>query len=257
MRQPLGRPRRLLLGFGLALLIPLLVAGAYVTVALLQGTRQYDFSRTTVAPMSLSVHGDNAAVTLDRSSDDKIHVAATGSYTSNAPTVRLSNTAAGLTLTTRCSASLMQRCHLRLRVSMPAATPVSVQSNNASITASGLTGPLQLHSTNGAVHVTGGVGALDLRSTSGSIDGTGLQSTSAVVSTINGDLRLVFADAPVSVDANTTNGQVTVQLPGAASYAVDADTVNGDRQVSVPVDPASTHHISAHSVNGSVTVEAL
>lgn len=225
MGQPLGRPRRLVLGVGLVLLVPLLLAGAYLTVALLQGTRHYDFSRTSAAATALNVHGDNTAVSLDRSPDEKIHVVATGSYTGKAPTVRLSDTASGITVTARCSSSLVQRCTLRLRVSMPAATPVSVQNDDGSITASGLTGSLQLHSTNGGLHVTGGVGALDLRTVNGSIDGTSLRSASTVVSTFNGDLRLTFSDVPSSVEADTTNGQVTVQLPGTEFYSVDADTV--------------------------------
>ncbi len=256
MRQQLSASRRLVLGIGLTILVPLLVAGGYVTVAVLQASQHYAYSKSTVAPASLNVQAANTAVTLSRSSDGQIHLTGSGSYTSKAPSIRLRSTAGGLTVASECESSLVRRCRLHLQLSVPTSTAVAVHDDNGSITAAGLTGSLQLHSTNGGVRVDDALGPLDLRSTNGSVQCTGLRSTSVAASTTNGQVRLTFIDAPLTVDASTTNGEVTVRLPAGESYSVDADTVNGDRTVSVPVDVASTHRVRAHSVNGSVTVEA-
>jgi DUF4097 and DUF4098 domain-containing protein YvlB len=76
------------------------------------------------------------------------------------------------------------------------------------------------------------------------------------VVTTNGGVDLRFAQAPDQVQANTTNGSVTVRLPDTEAYRVDAQTVNGrvDTQ-NVATDPDSQHTITVETVNGGVTVE--
>jgi hypothetical protein len=116
---------------------------------------------------------------------------------------------------------------------------------------------LQVRSQDGSVRVTGLDGPLDLSSSNGSITADNLGSTDVQAGSSNGSLRLVFAVEPRHVQANSSNGSVTVSVPPVSGpYRVDAHSSNGTTRLDVRTDPQSDRLIVAHSSNGSVTVRA-
>jgi len=106
----------------------------------------------------------------------------------------------------------------------------------------------------GGVDVEDLSGDLRVTTTAGSIDASGLRSRNVDARTEAGKVTLAHQVAPAQTSARTDAGEVTVRLPGSASYAVDATTDAGDRKVSVTVDPGSAHRVTASTQAGDITV---
>lgn len=143
-------------------------------------------------------------------------------------------------------------------VEVPAAVAVTVTARDAGIDASGLTGNLDLTTVNGDVTVeeSGGTHAVvALTTRNGSVRGSGLRAARLGATTVNGDVVLACADAPGSVDADTTNGSVRLSVPHPSpAYAVTTATSNGHAYVTLPTTTGSTrHHLDLRTVNGDVT----
>ncbi|WEO76309.1 DUF4097 family beta strand repeat-containing protein [Cryobacterium sp. SO2] len=216
--------------------------------------------RATGSPgTNLSVQIPNAAVTLEPSTDDSVHVRMTGSFFGTEPTLTV-RTEGGVTeVRGGCEAQLFSRCAISVAVQLPRVLPVTVVGENGRIAASGLTGRVTLTTTNGAIETEGTVGRVDLQTTNGDIRVRDATSKSVAAATTNGSVELTFADAPDSVDAGSTNGSITVRVPVAGvSYLVSARTTNGTvNSDAVPSDSTSRRSITAQTTNGGITVEAI
>ncbi|WP_166787953.1 DUF4097 family beta strand repeat-containing protein [Cryobacterium adonitolivorans] len=208
---------------------------------------------------SLSVKLPNAAIILEPSADDEVHVRMTGSYFGNEPTLS-ARTDGGVTeVRGGCRAQLFSRCSVTVTVQLPKALPVTAAGENGRIAASGLTGRVTLTTTNGAVETDGTVGPVDLQSTNGNIRVTDAVSKTVSTSTTNGSVALQFIDAPETIDAGSTNGEITVRVPvGGVTYRITAQTTNGTvTDDTVPSDSTSRRSITARTTNGSITIEAV
>ena len=106
----------------------------------------------------------------------------------------------------------------------------------------------------GAATLTGLAGQLTLTSSTGSINATGLTSRAVTTQAGAGTITLAFTTPPMTVDAQTQVGSVSIQLPAHAAYAVDAKGQIGTLNVTVQQDSSSAHRIRARSQVGSVTV---
>jgi hypothetical protein len=146
-------------------------------------------------------------------------------------------------------------CSVDYRIELPAGMAVDIATDNGSIDAVDVLGPLTLDSDNGSIEVRGAAGALRTTSDNGSIDATGIRSADVYARSDNGSIDLVLADPPRSVDVQTDNGSVEVVVPEKTEgYAVTVETDNGDAVNEVRSDPASARTIVARSDNGDVTV---
>lgn len=108
---------------------------------------------------------------------------------------------------------------------------------------------------NGEIRVDGLGGDADLRTSNGAISGAGLGGSHVRAATSNGAVRLVFAAAPLAVEATTANGGITLALPrDGTSYRIDAGSRNGNVDSQVEADPASPRSVVARAGNGGVRI---
>lgn len=207
---------------------------------------------------SLSVQIPNAAMSLEASPDEAVHVRMTGSFFGTEPTLTLQTDGGVTEVRGGCRNQLFSRCALTVVVQLPRALPVTVVGENGRVTASGLTGRVTLSTTNGAIETDGTVGQVDLQTTNGDIRVLAATSKAVSTTTTNGSVELSFADAPDAVVARSTNGSITVRVPvSGVSYLVTAQTTNGTVNTdSVPSDSTSRRSIAAQTTNGAITVEA-
>jgi len=246
----------------LYILVPIVGLGLLIAAfvfALSGRSGPVDLRADLAAGTSLSVQVPNAAISLEPSSDDQVHVRMAGSFFGNKPTLDVTTTGGVTEVRGGCRPQIFSRCAITVAVQLPRSLPVTVTGQNGRITASALTGRVDLSTTNGAIETDGTVGRVTMQTTNGDIRQSGATSKIVAAVTTNGSVTLEFADAPYSVDASSTNGAVTVRVPvDGVSYLVSARTTNGAVNTdAVPSDSTSRRSITAETTNGAVTVEAL
>ncbi|HYI33244.1 MAG TPA: DUF4097 family beta strand repeat-containing protein [Glaciibacter sp.] len=199
----------------------------------------------------------NASMEFGPSEDDLVHVIVTGSYFGPEPTIDALTSGDVTTVRGSCREEWFNRCSLRITVALPESLPLSADGRNGRISAVGLTGALELETTNGGIDARTVRGDLDLRTTNGGIRVEDSRSADVTASTTNGNVDLYFTQAPQTVDAESTNGPVTVRVPDdGEEYFVAADTTNGTVDTdTVPSDRRAEREITAETTNGNVTVE--
>ena len=129
-------------------------------------------------------------------------------------------------------------------VDLPPGAALDLRTSNGAVTTTGVTGAVDARTSNGAVSLAGLESGATVRTTNGAveIDGTGLldvQTTNGRVSirgtgatlavrTSNGDVSFegTFSDALQSL--STTNDTIAVRLPAAAGFSLDARTTNAE-----------------------------
>ncbi|HEY7334816.1 MAG TPA: DUF4097 family beta strand repeat-containing protein [Bryobacteraceae bacterium] len=123
-----------------------------------------------------------------------------------------------------------------------------ISSSNGAIHADSIDGPARLHTSNGAIRGYGITGMLDLQTSNGAIDLTDLSSPTTA-HTSNGSVSLSF-DQIREVHASTSNGRITLRLPGTPDASINARTSNGSIHSEFDV---TTHGlISKHRLEGTV-----
>lgn len=198
-------------------------------------------------------------------------ITATPSYQHAAP--RLSYQIAGGTLAVIATCpNVQQNCSVALGLRVPAGVPVSAHTDQGDVQVTGFSarvrasadqGKVTLSRISGAVTAGSQQGSIALRSITGSvtaqtaqgsITGQGLRVSTARFGTDEGSVQVSFAAAPDAVTATSQVGQVTLTVPGSASYRVSASSQLGTTSVRVPQSASSAHRITASSQVGSVTV---
>ena len=87
------------------------------------------------------------------------------------------------------------------------------------------------------------------------IEATGLRGDVIHADSVNGAVRLSFAEAPSEVRADSSDGEVELVVPDDdATYRVYVDNIVGSIDTAVRTDPRSTRTIEATTDNGSITV---
>jgi hypothetical protein len=109
---------------------------------------------------------------------------------------------------------------------VPRGTALELRSSNGSVTVTGQAGDVTINTSNGKIEVDGGTGRLRLDTSNGSI---GVDATNAVVAaqTSNGSITFNGSLAQGDQSFRTSNGRITLTLPGSASFKLDAETSNG------------------------------
>ncbi|TWV33476.1 DUF4097 family beta strand repeat protein [Streptomyces misionensis] len=144
-------------------------------------------------------------------------------------------------------------------VRVPSGVTLTVRARDAGIDVSQVRGELSLSTVNGDVTVQDSGtnrGRLHLVTRNGSIRATGLAARGVGAETVDGDVDLLCATSPDTLDGVTRNGSVRVTLPAdAPPYATDAGTTNGRSTVDVPAAAGDhRHRLTLRTVNGDTEV---
>jgi putative adhesin len=137
----------------------------------------------------------------------------------------------------RCPTTLMGRCRVDYRVTVPDNLPIEVRTGSGSVEVSDYRGTAMLTTGSGDIQVAGFCGfSLDARAGSG-------------------DVHAHTACAPPKLSLRANSGSVTAQVP-AGTYEMDAESASGSEKVSgVKATEQSPFAITALSGSGDVTVE--
>ncbi|MDQ0308921.1 hypothetical protein J2S46_003477 [Kitasatospora herbaricolor] len=127
-------------------------------------------------------------------------------------------------------------CGVGYDIEVPAGTVVRVANETGSVALSGL----------GA--------EVDVRTGTGDVEATGLTSPTVRLEARTGGVSARFSTGPLSVRADTSTGDVRVEVPPEGTYAVEAATRTGDLKVGVARDDAAARRITARTRTGNVTV---
>ena len=163
-----------------------------------------------------------------------------------------------LMLDAECRGRFSSHCEVHLVIFVPAGVDVDAASRGGSVRADGLDAGLLLRSSGGSITVVGSGPVLDLSSSGGSVNVEAGRATDVKVRSSGGSVRVRSAVVPDTVDARSSGGSVTVEVPdGPTAYRVDASSSGGSSRTQVRTDPTSARRITANSSGGSVTVRYL
>lgn len=241
---------------------------AQLHASMLTVTRHWTVPAASLRAVTVTTTSGQVTITGDAGSSATI--TATPRYRGSAPSVTSRVAGGTLTITARCPRE--PQCQASLTLHVPARLAVHARSDQGNVQLTGLTGGavattdqgnMTLTHLSGLVTATTDQGDIDLTAVSGSvtartsqgkISGVGLSTTSATLSSEQGDVDAVFRVAPRLVAASTQEGSVYLRLPSTVAYHVIASTQLGGRSVSVPQSAGSAHVVKASTQLGSVTV---
>ncbi|MEV4339945.1 DUF4097 family beta strand repeat-containing protein [Streptomyces sp. NPDC049590] len=106
----------------------------------------------------------------------------------------------------------------------------------------------------GSIVVKNLAGSVEAHTTGGSLRADELAGKSLVARVSGGGMTGNFTQAPDKVDVDTNGGNVSVNVPSTASYAVDAKSTGGKSKVAVTTDSGSAHTIKLRTVGGDVSL---
>jgi hypothetical protein len=191
-------------------------------------------SYTVSSPVStLQVNDGKGSITVIGSQRSTISVSERVWYPSRPATMVRNLTGKTMTLQEWTCSGL---CLVSYYVQVPRGLDVSVQSGG---------GPIRLSSLSGSVTAEG----------TGAITADGLSSKAAGLVSLGGPINAVFTAAPATVHASSADGNITIHLPGTASYQVNIPPWRqGPSSVTVRQSSSSGHVIDVGSDAGAVTV---
>lgn len=146
------------------------------------------------------------------------------------------------------------RCGVTYTLQVPEHVAVQARTSTGDITVSDIQGALQLTTSSGDIRVTGAGNELRLHSTTGDIVASAIISPIVDASTGAGDIRLTLANAPQSISARTSTGDILIVVPPGPSYKVEADTRVGDERIAVRNDTWADRFIVARTSTGDIDV---
>jgi hypothetical protein len=271
-RVPLRPARRWVLGIGAVLSLAAILWGVLLMINLLGRTTETTTTTLGSTRPLLVVSSSGGSVKVGGADVRDVRVTTTLQYGLSKPKVTQVADTDGITLDISCPWwSLV--CSTSYDIVVPRGFEVRADSSGGSIAARDLTGRLEARSSGGSIsadNLSGGVradssggsvtvtgvdGPVDLHSSGGSVTGTDLHGGEATADSSGGGVRLVFAEPPDRVSADSSGGSVTIALPRVeGAYDVDASASGGSSAVSVPTEPTSERKITARSSGGSVRI---
>ncbi|TDO51381.1 putative adhesin [Kribbella sp. VKM Ac-2527] len=242
--------------YGIAISVALILGGGYWALTSLteeakatQGTYPVQGTSFTIESSSADLEvrsGDVREVTVDRKFERNVF-GSDPKETYQDGRLQVQDTSCGF-LSFGCDTSYV--------VTVPRNVKVTVESTSGDLKASDLPAGASLKTTSGNIDASNVGGQLSLDSTSGDVEARDLTASEVSANATSGGIELTFQDAPTTVSAEASSGDVTVLLPGGTqAYKVDADTSSGDESINVKMDPAATNTIKANTSSGDVTIE--
>jgi hypothetical protein len=244
--------------YGIAISVALILGGAYwALTGLTEGTKNSQTSYPVqggsllVKGGSATVEvrpGDGTEVKIDRQSERNVF--------GSDPKEKYDGSEGKLELDSGGCGFLSFGCKTTYVLTVPRDLKLTVESSSGDMTVSGIEGATELKSSSGDIEVHDVGGPLDLKSNSGELEADGLSATSVTAHSSSGSTSLDFTEAPQTVEAKTSSGDVSIRLPsGAEAYKVDTDTSSGDESANVKIDPNAGRTITAKTSSGDVSIE--
>lgn len=241
------------------------VAGAALTaftlaagsVSVWSWLARQDQSHRTVydrPPTALTIDLASGDVTIVAGPPDRVTVARRLTWSYGQPQAQESWQGSTLIVKASCERRRLPGCAVDYSIETPPATTIRVRTADGAITVQDLTGELDLGTRAGAVRVGNSEGRLRVYSGDGDITGTGLRSPDVAAQADNGGVDLAFTAAPTMVRALLSNGDVTVAVPLADAYKVNASNRSGGRAITVREDTGSPRVIDVETRDGGVRV---
>ncbi|MFB6719490.1 DUF4097 domain-containing protein [Kribbella sp. NPDC056345] len=144
-------------------------------------------------------------------------------------------------------------CKTAYVLTVPRDVKLTVKSTSGPIKVSGMTADTELKTSSGDIEVHDVAGTLRMESSSGGIDADGLSASTVTTKSSSGSAEVVFATAPLSVDAKSSSGDVTVRIPsGPETYHLETDTSSGDNEPEIRQDPSATRTIKVKTSSGDI-----
>jgi len=164
-------------------------------------------------------------------------------------------------------------CGLAANLDVPAHTAVDLTTGGGNMQLSGIQNDLTLNTGGGDVSVSGVGGSTDLstgggnisasdlvgnvmfRTSGGDVSVNDLLASQVKLDTGGGNISLVFAKVPTSLEIHSSGGDISVVLPHSATrYAITTDLGGGNYSASVPTNSASGNTINIGSGGGNVSI---
>jgi DUF4097 and DUF4098 domain-containing protein YvlB len=136
---------------------------------------------------------------------------------------------------------------VRYEITVPRATPVSVEGMNVDVRVEGLQSNVSVENVEGAITVSGVTGNIGITSVSGAVNIDNVRGN-VRVETVNQSLRLT--DVRGNINVETVNGGIHMQR--VDSRSVQASTVNGAIDYAGTIADGGRYVLGAH--NGRITV---
>ena len=156
---------------------------------------------------------------------------------------------------TGCGFLSFGSCDTHYVIQIPKDLAVKVETSSGEIVAIGLEKGAELKTSSGKIELHTVSGDIKAESSSGDIEGQALSEGQYQAKSSSGEITLEFASAPLAVDAETSSGEVKIEVPGADTYAVEVETNSGETDNLLKQDPAATRKIRAKSSSGDVKLE--
>jgi hypothetical protein len=135
-------------------------------------------------------------------------------------------------------------------IQIPRQTTLDLKTSNGEIRIRGVTLSIEAGTTNGDIEIAGG-GPIDASTTNGSIelvDVSGNVEGSTTNGNVRADLNRLAASDAVALES--TNGNVTLTLPGDVKAKLEASTTNGKVTTSFPITVNGV--MSSKSIEGTI-----
>ncbi len=146
-------------------------------------------------------------------------------------------------------------CELDATVNVPAALPVTANTDGGDAAVTGTTGEVALSTGGGNIAADHASGSLALNTSGGNIRASAIMSPAVTATSGGGNIEIDFAGVPGDVHVDTSGGNITLVLPrGETEYHVTAHTNGGEVTDSVPQNTSSSHRITATSGGGNITI---
>ena len=257
-----------------ALLVVLLPAGLVLADVAFENTKVA--THTFPGPIDeIVVRSDGGDVQLVAARGRGVEVRETQHYLLEEPTLERDVAGGVLTLEARCDVSFVT-CFSDLRVSVPAGTKLTVDSDSGDVEARGIdvgeagvqsdSGDVRLelrgrqrfvrvHADSGDVDVaTRDVRSVDAQTDSGDVVVTTRGTRDVDAQTDSGDVVVAVSTLPRRILAATDSGDVRVEVPRGA-YAISTATDSGDVKVDgISRDDRAPRSIGARTDSGDVTL---
>ncbi len=131
---------------------------------------------------------------------------------------------------------------------------ITVRTSNGDVTTRQGSG-IDVQTSNGAVTAANPTGSLSLQTSNGSVDVLGATDVTATVQTSNGHIAFNGSLAAAQQTFGTSNAGLTLQLPSAASFSIDAHTSNGTVRTDFPLT-TTKDGLSGQVGTGGATIHA-
>jgi hypothetical protein len=180
------------------------------------------------------IEAGSGSVDVTAANRSTVGVSQQASYSTAPPAARRVLSGTTLTLSYTCAAQLS--CGIAYTVQVPRGVAVRISASAGEITLTGLSG------------------AVTARTDAGLITADDLRSAAVSLKSNAGGIIATCSIAPLSLDASTHLGPITLTVPGTVAYKISSHTFVGTSTITVRRSATSPHEITTSSDVGSVSI---